>query len=96
VAWLSGTPGEVVQRLAERGARHLYVDGGKTIQRFLAAGCIQQLIITRLPILLGSGIPLFGPLTHEIGLRHITTRQFANGFVQSQYEVAGEMSPNAR
>ena len=89
VAWLSGAPGELVQRLAERGARHLYVDGGKTIQRFLAAGCIQQLIITRLPIILGSGIPLFGPQTHEIRLRHIATRQFANGFVQSQYEVVG-------
>jgi dihydrofolate reductase len=88
VVWLSGPPDAVVQRLAERGARHLYVDGGKTIQRFLAAGCIQQLIITRLPILLGNGIPLFGPLTHEIRLRHIVTRQFANGFVQSQYEVA--------
>jgi dihydrofolate reductase len=60
-----------------------------SIQRFLAAGCIQQLIITRLPIILGSGIPLFGPLTHEIRLRHIATRQFANGFVQSQYEVVG-------
>jgi dihydrofolate reductase len=95
VAWLSGTPDEVMQRLAARGARHLYVDGGKTIQRFLAAGCIQQLIITRLPILLGSGIPLFGPLPHEIGLRHIATRQFANGFVQSQYEVAGAMPPHA-
>jgi dihydrofolate reductase len=96
VVWLSGAPGEVIQRLAERGARHLYIDGGKTIQRFLAAGCIQQLIITRIPILLGSGIPLFGPLAHDIRLRHITTRQFANGFVQSQYEVAGAMPPNAR
>jgi len=80
-------PGEVVRRLARRGARHLYVDGGKTIQRFLEAGCLHQLIITRIPLLLGNGIPLFGPLTHDIRLWHINTRQFANGFVQSTYEV---------
>jgi dihydrofolate reductase len=86
---LSCSPGELVRRLSERGARHLYVDGGKTIQGFLEAGLLQQLIITTIPILLGTGIPLFGPLTHDIRLRHIETRQFVNGLVQSTYEVIG-------
>jgi len=80
---MSCAPGELVRRLSGRGARHLYVDGGKTIQGFLEAGLLQQLIITRIPMLIGSGIPLFGPLTHDIRLRHIETRQFANGLVQS-------------
>ena len=84
---LSCPPGELVSRLAGRGVTHLYIDGGKTIQRFLAAGLIQQLIITRLPILIGRGIPLFGSLEHDMRLRHIVTRQFANGLVQSTYEV---------
>jgi dihydrofolate reductase len=86
---MSCSPGELVRCLAGRGARHLYVDGGKTIQGFLDAGLLHQLIITRMPILIGSGIPLFGPLTHDIRLRHIETRQFANGLVQSKYEVIG-------
>jgi dihydrofolate reductase len=89
VEWMSGPPDDVVQRLAERGATHLYVDGGRTIQGFLAAGLIQQLIITRVPVLIGEGIPLFGPLPHDIKLRHIETQSFANGLVQSRYEVAG-------
>lgn len=89
VARMSGPPGEVVQRLAERGTRHIYVDGGQTIQGFLAAGLIQQLIITRVPVLIGEGIPLFGPLLQDIRLRHIETHAFANGLVQSRYEVAG-------
>lgn len=84
---MSVPPREVVRRLEARGARHLYIDGGKTIQGFLSEGLVQQLIITRIPILIGSGIPLFGPLSHDIRLRHIETRQFANGLVQSQYEV---------
>ena len=86
---VSLTQREVVRFLSERGAKHLYIDGGKTIQRFLAQGLIQQLIITRVPILLGDGIPLFGPLPKDVMLRHISTRDYPNGLVQSHYEVEG-------
>jgi dihydrofolate reductase len=85
---ISCTPTELVSRLAAREAKHLYIDGGKTVQRFLNAGLVNRLIITRIPVLIGSGIPLFGPLQRDIKLRHIETRQFSTGFVQSEYEVA--------
>lgn len=84
---MSCSPHDLVKRLSERGARHLYVDGGKTIREFLDEGLIQQLIVTQVPILIGSGIPLVGPLKRDIRLRHIKTRQFADGLVQSRYEV---------
>ena len=58
---MSGDSGRIVSQLAARGIRHIYVDGGITIQRFLQAGLIQRLIITRVPVLIGAGIPLFGP-----------------------------------
>ena len=64
------------------------MDGGVTIQRFLQAGLIQRLIITRIPVLLGEGIPLFGPLQRDVVLRHVATRQYASGLVQSEYVVA--------
>ncbi len=89
VTSMSGSPAEILGRLSARGAEHAYVDGGKTIQRFLDAGLIRQLIITRIPILLGRGIPLFGPLRHDIRLRHTETRQFSSGLVQSRYEIVG-------
>jgi dihydrofolate reductase len=88
VEWMSGPPQEVVEQLAERGAQHLYIDGGRTIQGFLAEGLIQQLIITRVPVLIGQGIPLFGPLPHDIKLKHIETQAFPAGLVQSRYEVS--------
>src|SRR5215212_2848090 len=88
VEWLSLPPQQLVERLAAQGATHLYVDGGKTIQGFLNAGLIDELTITRVPILIGTGIPLFGPLSHDVRLTHIATRQFDNGFVQSKYRVA--------
>lgn len=87
VTSMSGPPAEIVSQLSARGLTHAYVDGGKTIQNFLDAGLIHQLIITTIPVLLGHGISLFGPLRHDIRLRHIETRQFPNGLVQSTYEV---------
>jgi dihydrofolate reductase len=85
---MSGTPQEIVTRLAQRGMKHLYIDGGVTIQRFLEAGLIQRLIITRIPVLLGSGIPLFGPLSRDIRLQHVATRWYPSGMVQSEYVIA--------
>lgn len=87
VSLLSGTPAQVGQRLAEQGARHLYIDGGKTIQGFLQAGLIDELTLTQIPILLGEGIPLFGPLAQDIHLEHRQTKAYPNGFVQSIYGV---------
>ncbi len=81
-------PGEIVSDLAARGVNNLYIDGGITIQRFLRAGAIQRLIITRVPVLIGDGVPLFGTLPHDIRLRHIATRHYSSGLVQSEYEVA--------
>lgn len=85
---MSGDPVEIASQLAARGIRHIYVDGGITIQRFLQAGLIQRLIITRVPVLIGAGIPLFGTVPRDIVLTHVGTRQYASGLVQSEYEVA--------
>jgi dihydrofolate reductase len=89
VEQMTGPPTEIVTRLAARGVHHLYVDGGITIQRFLQAGLIQRLIITRVPVLIGDGIPLFGTLQRDIRLRHVATQQYPSGLVKSEYAVAG-------
>jgi dihydrofolate reductase len=86
--FMSGAPPEIVGRLTTRGFTHAYVDGGVTIQGFLAAGLIQRLIITRIPVLLGSGIPLFGALSGDVRLEHVATRAFPSGMVQSEYRIA--------
>jgi dihydrofolate reductase len=85
---MAGSPEEIVAQLAARGLKHLYVDGGITVQRFLEAGLIQRLVITRVPVLIGTGIPLFGALSHDIRLEHVTTRQYKSGLVTSEYVVA--------
>jgi len=86
---MSGAPAEILSQLSARGIGHVYVDGGITIQRFLQAGLVQRLIITRVPVLIGNGIPLFGVTQRDIVLSHVATRQYAGGLVQSEYVVAG-------
>lgn len=87
VEQMAGTPAEIVSKLAATGAHHLYVDGGVTIQGFLRAGLIQRLIITRVPVLIGEGIPLFGALPRDIRLRHIATQHYPSGMVSTEYHV---------
>ena len=85
VEQMDGAPRDIVARLAASGAQHVYVDGGITLQRFLAAGLVDRLVVTRVPVLIGQGIPLFGSLPGDIPLRHVATRAFASGLVQSEY-----------
>ena len=84
---LSGDPAAIFSALDARGFKHLYVDGGETIQRFLRAGLVHRLVVTRVPVLIGEGIPLFGPTGRDISLKHLATRSYPSGLVQSEYEV---------
>jgi dihydrofolate reductase len=84
---MSGEPAEIVAKLAASGSRHLYVDGGITVQRFLDAGMVDRLTITRVPMLIGAGIPLFSAVPRDISLRHIATHTYRTGLVKSEYEV---------
>ena len=88
VEQMAGPPAEIVSKLAASGAHHLYVDGGITIQGFLRAGLVQRLIITRVPVLIGEGIPLFGALPRDVRLHHVATQHYPSGLVKSEYQVA--------
>ncbi len=92
VETVSGVPSEILATISSRGIRHAYVDGGFTVQAFIRAGLIQRLIITRVPVLIGSGIALFGSVDADIPVRHISTRQLAGGAVQSEYAIDGPPS----
>ena len=87
VELMAGDVTSLVATLAERGMKHLYIDGGQTIQAFLEAGLVNELIITRIPVLLGQGIPLFSQIGRQLELRHVGTHESDNGFVQSRYQV---------
>jgi dihydrofolate reductase len=87
VEQMAGDPVEIVSKLAATGVNHVYVDGGVTIQRFLRAGLVQRITITRVPVLIGEGIPLFGALPSDVKLRHVATQHYQGGLVKTEYQV---------
>jgi dihydrofolate reductase len=76
-----------VTALGEAGCRRVYVDGGRTVHTFLAAGLIGDLTLSRVPVLIGTGHTPFGELAADIALEHVRTRTFPGGMVQSTYRV---------
>src|SRR5690606_21680203 len=62
--------GEARRLLADSGAKGVYIDGGRVIQSCLAAGLVDELTISQVPVLIGDGTRLFGSLPHDIDLRH--------------------------
>ena len=81
-------PRELVDRFQSQGVRKIYLDGGQLIQAFLKEKLVSNLVVTRLPVLIGEGLPLFGAAGRDIELRHLSTQSWQNGFVQSKYAVA--------
>lgn len=82
------SPTELVRLMETRGAKRLYIDGGKTIREFLGAGLIDDLTITQIPVLIGEGIPLFGPLGKDVRLTIESSRILGGGAVQTTYRAA--------
>lgn len=86
VAVLSMKPGELLSYLSGKGFSNIYVDGGKVIRSFLKEDLVDELIISKAPVLIGSGIPLFGYLGNDLQFKHIRTEVHSNGLVRSYYE----------
>lgn len=82
---VSGDLTLLVAQLNEQGYPNLYVDGGSTIRGFLAEDLIDEMIITRMPILLGGGVPLFSQLPHELRFEHRKTEVMNAALVKSHY-----------
>lgn len=78
-------PHALLEELAALGVRRVYVDGGKTVQGFLAEDLIDELVLTTIPVLIGDGIPLFGSLEQDLRWTHASTRSFPDGLVKNRY-----------
>lgn len=87
VSTSSEKPAPLMQRLNKEGIKHIYVDGGLTIQNFLVDNLIDTITITIIPVLLGDGRPLFGSLPKDISLTLTDTKTYDFGFMQMTYQV---------
>jgi dihydrofolate reductase len=83
------TPQQLMAELSAQQVARIYLDGGQLVQSFLREGLVTDMVITTVPVLLGQGRPLFGPLPHDLPLQLVSSRSFASGLVQSTYRVPG-------
>ena len=87
VEMYSGDIPVLLAQLENEGFKHAYIDGGATIQSFLNLERINEMTITRAPILLGEGKPLFGKTNKRIKLEDARATAYPNDFIQVQYKV---------
>ena len=83
----AGPPAVVIEALRLDGAKQVYIDGGTTIRSFLAAGIVDDLTVSVIPVLLGQGIPLFGEGVPLAPLELASSQSFESGVVQMKYAV---------
>jgi dihydrofolate reductase len=95
VTILSMDPGTLLSYLSSMGYSTIYIDGGKVIQAFLKEDLVNELIISKAPVLIGSGIPLFGYLNKDLEFKHLRTDVCSNGLVRSYYERTHPIAPSA-
>jgi len=86
VTVLSMKPVDLLTYLSNKGFSSIYIDGGKVVQSFLKEDLVDELIISKVPVLIGSGIPLFSFLDKDLQFMHIRTVVQTNGLVRSYYE----------
>ena len=87
VSGSSESPRALLDSLSAVGAKHVYVDGGTMVQGFLAESLIDEITITRIPVAIGDGLPLFDPEGEDVKLTHLHTNAYDFGFVQTTYQV---------
>jgi dihydrofolate reductase len=85
--FVSGTPKELAGQLEGAGHRRVYLDGGNLIRQFLAEGLVTDLTVSLIPVLLGSGIPLFGGTGAPCELSFDSADSYPTGLVQLRYRV---------
>lgn len=90
VQWFRGELSELLALAQDNGHQRLYVDGGQAVQSFIAQALLQEITVTRIPVLLGQGLPLFGPLPAALGdvqLQLQDSRSWDFGFAQNRYSL---------
>lgn len=83
--FFAGDLAVLLDRLAAEGARRVYFDGGTIVGQALRDNVVDDVTLSLIPVLLGTGTPLAPGLTSDRRL-HLTGHQvFASGLVQLRY-----------
>ena len=87
VTLTSDEPVQVIKSMYARGLKRVWLmGGGQLAASFHMRELITQYIVAVVPILLGSGIPLFANHSSQERLRLVEAKSFPSGIVQLNYE----------
>jgi dihydrofolate reductase len=88
IRFYCGNISELISNLKSKGGKHIYCDGGaETVYRLLEEDLIDEMIISIIPVLVGSGISLFKIGIQESGLQLVSSKSFEKGLVQLHYII---------
>jgi dihydrofolate reductase len=77
-----------VRRLkGESGTDIVVMGGGELARPLFEAGLIDRIGLSIHPVLLGTGVPVFHPMTRDIRLELEECRPFKNGCIFVSYRV---------
>lgn len=88
VAFWQLAPRQAAAHWEATGHERVYLDGGRVISDFLAAGLVDDLLLTKVPLLLGDGLPLFHRVPVATPLRLLDVEPFPSGLVNLSYAVS--------
>jgi dihydrofolate reductase len=89
VTFWERSPAEALAEWEAMGLSRVYVDGGRLISAFLAEGLIDDLLLTKVPVLLGDGIPLFTSVPRCAAMRLDDVQSWPSGMVNLSYSRVG-------
>jgi dihydrofolate reductase len=93
VQFYAGDPAALVQQLRQQPGGHIFVDGGaQALAALMQQDLVDDYIISTIPVLLGSGIPLLAGQQQELPLQLVSARSYASGLVQRHYRRPGRGS----
>jgi dihydrofolate reductase len=88
VAVISELNADWVRTLKTAPGKDIWLFGGSQLFRtFLHAGYIDNVEVTVIPVMLGSGVPLMGPPYDPTTLKLLNTKIYRSGRISLSYEV---------
>lgn len=85
VTFWQESPTAALDHWTALGLGRVYIDGGRVISNFLAEGLIDDLLLTKIPLLLGEGLPLFHSISRRTNLHLVSVRSWPSGIVNLAY-----------
>ena len=82
-----GSLTQLASNLYSDGIQHVWADGSAAVSEYLNLGLVDRMIISLIPIVLGSGIPLFKSIGKEVPCRLLSSQSYPSGLVQLRYQL---------